>query len=174
MTVAAIEARALAASCWPLTISSCPRRSTPWIIARRALEPAWQMDCGGDLAFCGNGPRTMRQHLLGSYVLTVQRAATDDPEMTRAFVRVAGLVDPPQTLLRPAVLRSVLAPGALPAPRPLPLVQRRRAKRADPRCGVDRSRHPTAAGAGALALPSSAGCDGEGAGAPVPAPPSTA
>ncbi len=68
------------------------------------------MDCGGDLAFCGNGPRTMRQHLLGSYVLTVQRAATDDPKTTRAFARVAGNAKPPQTLLRPAAPRSAIDP----------------------------------------------------------------
>ena len=115
MTVAALEARALA------DLLAGGRSPSPQRYARtiaRTLEPAWQMTAGGDLAFPAvPGRRTARQRLLGSYVARVQRAAADDPELTRCFVRVAGLVDPPQTLLRPAVLRSLLVHAHVPGRR---------------------------------------------------------
>lgn len=38
----------------------------------------------------------------------LQKAATQDPRFTAAFMRVAGLIDPPETLMRPALIISVL------------------------------------------------------------------
>jgi hypothetical protein len=43
-------------------------------------------------------------------------AAANDADLATAFIRVAGLVDPPQTLLRPGIVLRVLRNGLGPAP----------------------------------------------------------
>ncbi|MGY1669145.1 FAD-dependent monooxygenase [Geodermatophilus sp. SYSU D00710] len=114
MTVAALEAQALAAL---LRAGRTPSPRRYFRAVARVVDPAWQMTAGGGLAFPGvPGRRTARQRLLGAYVARLHRAAVDDPELTRSFVRVAGLLDPPAALLRPSVLRSVLAAGRRRAP----------------------------------------------------------
>ena len=106
MSVAALEAQALA------ELLKGGRRPSPrryYRAVARVVEPAWQMTAGGDLAFPGvPGRRTARQRLLGAYLVRLHQAAADDPELARGFIRVAGLVDAPVALLRPATLRSVL------------------------------------------------------------------
>jgi 2-polyprenyl-6-methoxyphenol hydroxylase-like FAD-dependent oxidoreductase len=87
-----------------------------------AIEAPWQIAVGGDLAFPQvPGHRSPRVRLLNAYLPRLHAAATHDPTLGEAFVRVLGLVDPPQSLLRPAVVRRVLqrqrptAPLARPA-----------------------------------------------------------
>ena len=41
----------------------------------------------------------------------LQARAVRDPELSLAFVRVTGLIDPPEALLRPATALRVLRPG---------------------------------------------------------------
>lgn len=78
----------------------------------RLLRPPWQMAAGADLVFPGvDGRRTRTQRLLGAYITRLHAAAADDPVVARSFVRVAGLVDPPQTLMRPAIAVRVLRAG---------------------------------------------------------------
>ncbi len=73
------------------------------------VEPAWQMVTGADLALPGvPGHPSASQRLLGRYVRRLHAAATTDPELAAAFVRVSGLVDRPQALLRPSIARRVL------------------------------------------------------------------
>jgi 2-polyprenyl-6-methoxyphenol hydroxylase-like FAD-dependent oxidoreductase len=77
----------------------------------RVIRPAWQMATGADLQFPGvDGHRSRAQPLLGEYVERLHAAAVDDAALSRAFVRVAGLVDPPAALMRPSVVRRVLRP----------------------------------------------------------------
>lgn len=40
----------------------------------------------------------------------LQTAATEDPVVSHAFLRVAGLVDRPESLMRPAMISRVLFP----------------------------------------------------------------
>jgi 2-polyprenyl-6-methoxyphenol hydroxylase-like FAD-dependent oxidoreductase len=75
------------------------------------VEPAWQMVTAADLALPGvPGHPSTRQRLLGRYVGRLHAAATTDPALSVAFVRVSGLVDPPQALLRPSIAHRALAP----------------------------------------------------------------
>jgi hypothetical protein len=42
--------------------------------------------------------------MVNAYAARLQRAAVHDPALTNAFIRAAGLIDPPQALMRPANL----------------------------------------------------------------------
>jgi 2-polyprenyl-6-methoxyphenol hydroxylase-like FAD-dependent oxidoreductase len=109
MTIAALEADALGRH---LTRHGHirPRRFQRRVA--RIIRPAWQMATGADLRFPHvEGHRTRSQKLLGAYVERLHAAAAHDPILSRAFVRVSGLVDPPSALMRPSVLHRVLRFG---------------------------------------------------------------
>jgi hypothetical protein len=77
----------------------------------------WDIAVGGDLAVPGvQGRRTLKVRLVNAYIARLHAAAAHDASLASAFVRVAGLVAPPQTLLRPnvavRVLRASLDPVA--------------------------------------------------------------
>ena len=77
----------------------------------RIVDVPWDMAAGGDLSFPGvEGRRTVGMRVLGAYVARLQAGAARDPRLGRAFLRVAGLVDPPQALLRPSVVARALSP----------------------------------------------------------------
>ena len=107
MTVAALEAltlrRHLASGVEPQ-----PRR---WFRdLARVVDVPWQMAAGGDLLFPDvQGRRTRKIRLLGAYLTRLHAAAAHDAHLAAAFLRVAGLVSPPQSLLRPGVALRVLA-----------------------------------------------------------------
>ena len=106
MTVAALDAltlhRHLASGAGPQ-----PRR---WFRdLAGVVDVPWQMAAGGDLLFPGvQGRRTRRMRLLGAYLTRLHAAAANDSDLAAAFLRVAGLVSPPQSLLRPGVALRVL------------------------------------------------------------------
>ncbi|MGV9773699.1 FAD-dependent oxidoreductase [Streptosporangium sp. NPDC003464] len=71
----------------------------------RALDPAWQLSTGADLALReAEAERTLRVRLLNAYIGRLQRVAARDPRVAVAFSRVSGLLDPPSALMRPAVV----------------------------------------------------------------------
>ena len=73
------------------------------------VDVPWQMAAGGDLAFPGvEGRRTLKIRLMGAYITRLHAAAAHDARLATAFIRVAGLVAPPQTLLRPATVLRVV------------------------------------------------------------------
>ena len=75
----------------------------------RVVDVPWDMSAGGDLAFPGvPGRRTLKTWLLAGYLAHLHSAAADDPYLATAFMHVAGLVAPPQTLLRPDIALRVL------------------------------------------------------------------
>lgn len=84
----------------------------------RIIDPAWEMTEGVNLSFPGvEGRRTLKLKLLHAYMARLQDAATRDASVTEAFMRSAGLVDPPEALMRPALMRKVFSKPQ-PAPKP--------------------------------------------------------
>lgn len=106
MSVAALQALALRAHLQQHTTPQ-PIRFLRQI--GRIADVPWNMATGGDLAFPNvAGRRTMQMRLLNKYLNKLLAAAAHDPWLGRAFLRVAGLVDPPRTLLAPGVTARVL------------------------------------------------------------------
>jgi 2-polyprenyl-6-methoxyphenol hydroxylase-like FAD-dependent oxidoreductase len=82
----------------------------------RIVDVPWSMATGGDLAHPAvPGRRTVQMRLLDGYLTKLFAGAAHDPRLGRAFLRVAGLIDPPHALLAPAVAARVLRsdPGYL-------------------------------------------------------------
>ena len=125
MTVAALEALALR-SLLAGGVSQ-PRRYFRDIA--RLVDVAWDMAVGGDLAFPQvPGPRPAKVRLVNAYLARLQAAAASDASLATAFIRVIGMLDRPETLLRPdrviRVLRAprhpIYTPGSATAPTPVP------------------------------------------------------
>jgi len=84
----------------------------------RVIDVPWDMSAGGDLAFPGvPGHRSHKVRIMGAYLARLHAAAAHDPHLSTAFMRVAGLVAPPQLLLRPDLALRVLV-GSLRLTRP--------------------------------------------------------
>lgn len=88
-----------------------------------AIDPPWDIAAGADLAFPqvpGNRPAKVR--LVNAYLPRLHAAAARDEKLAAALVRVIGLKDRPEGLLRPdrmlRVLRGNLANGRQAGPRP--------------------------------------------------------
>jgi 2-polyprenyl-6-methoxyphenol hydroxylase-like FAD-dependent oxidoreductase len=79
------------------------------------IEAPWQISAGGDLAFPQvEGPRPPMVQMMNGYMALLQSAATRDGMVTRAFMRVAGLVDPAPALMTPDMIYRVLKNGTPP------------------------------------------------------------
>ncbi len=123
MTVAAMEAatlRDLLCSGSP----PAPRRYFRRIA--KMIDTPWDITVGADLAFPGvPGRRTAKVRIVNAYVPRLHAAASTDSSLGRAFIRVLGMVDRPEGLLRPdrvlrvlwAHLRGAPAPASGPAAR---------------------------------------------------------
>lgn len=113
MTVAAQEA---------LVLSAHLGRGMPEPLAflkdiAGVIEVPWQISAGGDLAFPEvEGPRPPEVQMMNAYMALLQSAATRDGKVTRTFMRVAGLVDPPTELMSPDTIYRVLKNGTPPRP----------------------------------------------------------
>lgn len=114
MTVAALEA---------LTLRDHLKRGVPQPLAffrdlSAVIEVPWSVSAGGDLAFPAvEGHRPLMVRAMNAYMAKMQVAATRDPVVTRTFMRVAGLVDPPQALMSPGMVFRVLRHGLRPPER---------------------------------------------------------
>ena len=109
MSVAALQARALRSH---LQQHARPEPVTFLREVARIVDVPWSMATGGDLAFPGVvGRRTIQMRLLNGYLDQLLAGAARDPQLGRAFLRVAGLVDSPQALLAPGVAARVLLAG---------------------------------------------------------------
>jgi hypothetical protein len=72
------------------------------------VDVPWDISAGGDLAFPGvEGKRTPKVRMGNAYIARLHSAAQLDGRFTKAFFRVAGLVDPPQALMRPSLMLGV-------------------------------------------------------------------
>ncbi|HEX8802984.1 MAG TPA: hypothetical protein VF743_02285, partial [Acidimicrobiales bacterium] len=106
MTVAALQALVLRRH---LDGGRPLRTRRLWADLARAADPAWDMVRAADLAFPGaEGRGRWADRVGGPYIRRLHAAAAHDGELARAFMRVAGMVDPPSALLAPRVARRVL------------------------------------------------------------------
>jgi 2-polyprenyl-6-methoxyphenol hydroxylase-like FAD-dependent oxidoreductase len=109
MSVAAMEALILRRH---LEQGSEPQPARWFDDLARVVDVAWNMSAGGDLAFPGvKGRRTFKIELLSAYLARLHAAAAQDAHLATAFIRVSGLVAPPQSLLHPGVVLRVLRKG---------------------------------------------------------------
>jgi hypothetical protein len=82
------------------------------------VDGPWRMSAGSDLDYPEvAGPRPPEVMMANNFAALLQSAASRDREVTRTFMRVAGLVDPPQALQSPEMIYRVLKSGT---PRPAP------------------------------------------------------
>ncbi|WP_051467883.1 FAD-dependent oxidoreductase [Actinomadura oligospora] len=116
MSVASLEA---------MTLREHLRRGVPeprafQAAVARVVDVPWEISAGGDLDFPGvEGPRTLKVKVGNAYMSRLQYAATKDAKVTEGFMRVAGLIDPPTALMKPAMLARVLRHAVRrPAPGP--------------------------------------------------------
>jgi hypothetical protein len=73
----------------------------------RTLEAPWRLAVGPDLALGATGTALADSPLTPEYVGRLQLAATEDPTLAAAFVRVTSLIDPPSALLRSDIVERV-------------------------------------------------------------------
>lgn len=109
MSVAALEALTLRRH---LERGAAPQPRRFFRDLPRVVDVPWDIAAGGDLIFPGvKGRRTLKSRLVSAYIARLHAAAAHDASLASAFVRVAGLVAPPQTLLRPSIAGRVLRGG---------------------------------------------------------------
>ncbi len=105
MTVAALSARLLGEH----VRSGPPDPRAFFRDLSRIIDAPWDMSAGADLGFPGvQGRRTAKVRMGNLYIPRLQAAAAHDGVLSSAFLRSAGLVDPPQALMRPAIISRVL------------------------------------------------------------------
>jgi 2-polyprenyl-6-methoxyphenol hydroxylase-like FAD-dependent oxidoreductase len=104
MTVAAIEAITLRDH---LARGDADASSFHRAIAK-VIDVCWDMSVSGDLGYPEvEGDRTMKVRIGNAYIGKLHAAATIDGELTRRFMRVAGLVDPPTAIMKPGTMLRV-------------------------------------------------------------------
>jgi len=114
MTVAAVEALTLRRH---LQHGTQPQPHRFFGDLARVVDVPWDIAVGGDLVFPGvHGHRTARVRLANAYLGRLHAAAAHDADLASAFMRVAGLVAPPRSLLRPGILLRVLRASLASAP----------------------------------------------------------
>ena len=113
MSVAAVEALALRRH---LERGIQPQPHRFFHDLARTVDVPWDIAVGGDLVFPGvQGRRTAKARLVNAYIARLHAAAAHDASLAGAFLRVTGLVAPPQSLLRPGIAVRVLRASLHPA-----------------------------------------------------------
>jgi 2-polyprenyl-6-methoxyphenol hydroxylase-like FAD-dependent oxidoreductase len=140
MTVAALEALTLRRH---LQQEAEPHPRRVFRGLARVVDVPWDIAVGGDLAFPGvQGRRTAKVRLINAYLTRLHAAAAHDASLSSAFLRVAGLVAPPQSLLRPDVAVRVLRGSLHPATASAVVSRNRDAVRAAPKLADSRDSSP--------------------------------
>jgi hypothetical protein len=77
--------------------------------AAAVVDAPWTMAVGGDLRYPDvEGTRTGMVKFVNWYIGKLHIAAAGDPQVARAFHRVANLLDPPPSIMRPGVALRIL------------------------------------------------------------------
>jgi 2-polyprenyl-6-methoxyphenol hydroxylase-like FAD-dependent oxidoreductase len=119
MTVAAIETLTLRDH---LRSGAVPSPREFFRDIAREIDAPWELAAGSDLGYPGvEGRRTFKIRMANAYVARLHRGAAHDAELTNAFIGVAGLVDKPQSLMRPRNLIRVLSKSWRQSPADQPL-----------------------------------------------------
>ena len=114
MSVAAIEAMTLREH---LRAYATPQPCRFMADIARVIDVPWDISAGGDLDFPGvQGKRTAKVRLGNAYMARLQYAATKDARVTDSFMRVAGLMDPPEALMHRPYCRVLRHAVRRPAP----------------------------------------------------------
>ena len=80
--------------------------------AAKVIDAPWQLAVNSDLALPNvPGARPLAVRIVNAYVARLQRAATRDPKVSAAFVRVIHLVAAPASLFAPRIFLRVLFGG---------------------------------------------------------------
>ncbi|MFI5621384.1 FAD-dependent oxidoreductase [Streptomyces sp. NPDC051567] len=78
-------------------------------LSHDVIDPPWEMTNMVDLGFAGvQGERTAQVRVGQIYLKLVQKAAVLDGEVTAAYMKAAGLVERPDSLMKPALVARVL------------------------------------------------------------------
>lgn len=106
MTSAALQALTLGRH---LRDGGLPRAKEFFRDTARDIDAPWDFSAGADLGYAGvEGRRTPKIRMANAYISRLQTAAVYDSDVTTAFIRAAGLIDPPQALMRPSLVLRVL------------------------------------------------------------------
>jgi 2-polyprenyl-6-methoxyphenol hydroxylase-like FAD-dependent oxidoreductase len=80
--------------------------------AAKVIDAPWQLAVSSDLALpYVPGPRPLRVRIVNAYIARLQRAATHDPKVSVAFIRVIHLVAAPVSLFAPWIFLRVIFGG---------------------------------------------------------------
>ncbi|MEV8636712.1 FAD-binding monooxygenase [Streptosporangium sp. NPDC051023] len=106
MTVSALESLVLRRH---LSQGTVPKAKAFFQDVSREIDSPWELAAGSDLGYSGvRGKRSAKVRFVNSYVARLQDAAVHDPGLANAFIRVAGLVDSPASLMLPRHIIRVL------------------------------------------------------------------
>jgi 2-polyprenyl-6-methoxyphenol hydroxylase-like FAD-dependent oxidoreductase len=106
MTVAAQEALLLRDAVRAGTADLAQRFFT---VAAAVIDTPWDIAVGNDLRHPQvQGPRPAKVKFINWYIGKLHRAAERDGDLAKAFLRVANLDAPPQSLLHPAIMSRVI------------------------------------------------------------------
>jgi 2-polyprenyl-6-methoxyphenol hydroxylase-like FAD-dependent oxidoreductase len=109
MTVAALESLSLQRL---LQAGSIPTAQEFFRLIAKDIDDPWQFAAGADLSYPEvDGPRSVKVRIANAYMTKLHRGATKDARLTTAFIRAAGLIDSPQSLMRPVNIWRVLRSG---------------------------------------------------------------
>ena len=109
MTVAALQSLVLGRH---LAGGAVPEPTAFFRDIAKEIDSPWEFSASADLGYAGvEGKRNAKIRFINNYVARYQRAAVHDSGLTDAFVRVAGLIDPPTSLLTPGKMLRVLRLG---------------------------------------------------------------
>lgn len=121
-------------------------------VVKRGTGTAWDVSSSGDFSFPGvEGKNNIKFRMGGWFVPKVTAAAEFDDKLSSAFMRTAGLMAPPTSLMRPGLMaRALFGKKSKPMPDPgyTPLKTAKSADVADATAAALRSLEPDARQAG--------------------------